>query len=146
MTIDNGRLRTFVTGATRDTASNKIDPEAFFDPLVMAEFSDYMDRHRVQANGSLRDGDNWQQGFTRESVMKSLWRHFLDLWLIHRGHRPISKDHRAVYDRHGKVKAQREILCALYFNVAAYLREVLLRRHVRAGPAPKGMDPKRRSR
>lgn len=143
---DTGKLRTFATGATRDTAVGKIDPEAFFDPRVVLTFCEYMDRHRVQADGSLRDGDNWQKGFTRESIAKSLNRHHLDFWLMHRGHRPSSKDHLAIYREHGKRRAQIEVLCAIYFNAAAYLREVIRNRHIKPGPAPKGIAPKRRKR
>jgi hypothetical protein len=147
-TKDNGTLRTFASGATRDTASGKIDPEGFLDPLVILAFSEYMDRHRVQSDGSLRASDNWQAGFPRAQTMKSLWRHFLDLWLLHRGHPPVSKDHRAFYEQartahfslgfllpiaesHAREVSTREVLCALYFNVSALLREVILGRSVR---------------
>ena len=38
----------------------------------------------------LRDSDNWQKGFGIEHksvCMKiPLWRHFMDLWMFHRGH------------------------------------------------------------
>ncbi len=132
MTQDDGTLRTFASGATRDTATNKIDPEGFLDPLVVATFSEYMDRHRLQTDGSLRDSDNWQKGFTRAAIMKSLWRHFLDLWLLHRGYAPTSADHRALFEASGFEAAKREILCALWFNVQAYLREVILGRSLEA--------------
>ena len=128
MAEDNGTLRTFASGATRDTATNKIDPEGFLDPLVIASFSEYMDRHRVQSDGSLRDSDNWQKGFTRAAIMKSMWRHFLDLWLLHRGHAPRSADHLTLFSERGPEAVKQEILCALWFNVQAYLREVILAR------------------
>lgn len=150
-TKDNGTLRTFASGATRDTASGKLDPEGFLDPLVILAFSEYMDRHRVQSDGSLRASDNWKAGFPRAQTMKSLWRHFLDLWLLHRGHPPVSKDHRAFYDESfannrpsagydGSMNVacdraieatRREVLCALYFNVGSLLREVILGRSIR---------------
>lgn len=132
-TRDDGRLRTFASGATRDTAANKIDPEGFLDPLVVERFSRYMDAHRVQSDGSLRDSDNWQRGFTRAAIMKSLWRHFLDLWLMHRGSNPASKDARASILSLGWDKTLEVVLCAILFNVQAYLREVLLRRSVDPG-------------
>jgi hypothetical protein len=143
---DNGTLRTFASGATRDTASGKIDPEGFFDPLVVMAFSAYMDRHRVQSDGSLRASDNWQGGFPRNQTMKSLWRHFLDLWLLHRGHPPVSKDHREFFERQNASTALEstkvEVLCALYFNVGAYLREVLLGRSIREdSEAPAHPEP-----
>jgi hypothetical protein len=125
---DTGNLRTFASGATRDTAQNKIDPEGFLDPLVIAAFSEYMDRHRVQSDGDLRDSDNWQKGFTRAAIMKSMWRHFLDLWLLHRGRGPRSADHLTLFSERGFEAVKQEILCALLFNVQAYLREVILAR------------------
>jgi hypothetical protein len=165
-TKDNGTLRTFASGATRDTASGKLDPEGFLDPLVVVAFAEYMDRHRIQSDGSLRASDNWQAGFPRSQTMKSLWRHFLDLWLLHRGHPPVSKDHRAFYekdrtarfslgfllplaDAYALESTKREVLCALYFNVSAYLREVILGRSIsevaeapaHPEPAPHYSDP-----
>jgi len=128
---DNGKLRTFKSGATRDTAQKKIDPEGFLDPLVVAAFSEYMDRHRVQSDGGLRDSDNWQKGFTRSAIIKSMWRHFLDLWLLHRGHAPRSADHLTLHSTKGVEAVKTEILCALWFNVQAYLREVLLARNLK---------------
>jgi hypothetical protein len=130
---DNGSVRTFSTGATRDTAEGKIDPEGFLDPLVVAAFSEYMDRHRVQRDGSLRDSDNWQRGFPRAAIIKSMWRHFLDLWLLHRGHAPRSADHLTLYSSRGIEAVRQEIACALLFNVQAYLREILLGRDVDSG-------------
>jgi tRNA isopentenyl-2-thiomethyl-A-37 hydroxylase MiaE len=131
MTEDNGTLRTFASGATRDTATNKIDPEGFLDPLVVAAFSEYMDRHRVQTDGTLRDSDNWKKGFTPAAILKSMWRHFLDLWLLHRGYAPRSADHLTLFSAKGMEAVKQEILCALWFNVQAYLREVILQRDLK---------------
>jgi hypothetical protein len=126
---DDGKLRTFDSGATRDTAANKIDPEGFLDPFVIATFSEYMNRHRIQSDGGLRDSDNWQKGFTRAAIIKSLWRHFLDVWLMHRGNPPQSQDHFEVWIKRGKEAALREALCGILFNAQAYLRESLRNRN-----------------
>lgn len=115
-TADDGTLTTFASGATRDTSVGKLDYEGFLSPLVVERFARYMDKHRTQSNGELRDADNWQGGFPRSSYMKSLWRHFMDLWLLHRG-RPA---------REG-VDLE-EALCACLFNVQGYLHEVLIGR------------------
>jgi len=69
-------VRKFETGATRSTDNNKFDYEGFLSPLVIEEFGRFMHKHRIQANGNLRDSDNWQKGITPESYMKSGWRHF----------------------------------------------------------------------
>ena len=127
MAEDNGVLRKFKSGANRDTAEGKIDPEGFFDPLVITAFSEFMHEHRKQTDGNLRDSDNWQNGFTRASIMKSMWRHLLDVWRMHRGHPPFSSDHAEIWKTNPK-KALVHALCGVYFNAAAYMREILLGR------------------
>jgi hypothetical protein len=82
------KIRQFNTGATRDTEENKLDYEGFLSPIVLEKFAEYMNKHRIQSDGNLRDSDNWQNHFgeNHQAVcMKSLWRHFMDLWLEHRG-------------------------------------------------------------
>ena len=118
MTEDDGQLRTFTTGATRDTASDKLEPYGFLSPLALHRFSQYMHRHRKQSDGSLRASDNWQAGFPRKSYRHSLTRHFLDWWLT-------SRDHKSIY----KV-GEEEALCAMLFNVQGLLHELLLGRDV----------------
>jgi hypothetical protein len=105
---DDGTLRTFETGATRDTAEGKLDYEGFLSPLVLQRFAQYMDEHRVQSDGTLRDSDNWQKGIPLDQYMKSGWRHFFDWWAGHRG---------GSHDM--------EALCALLFNVMGYMHEAL---------------------
>ena len=111
-------MRQFNTGATRDTDAGKNDYEGFYSPLVVEAFGDYMNKHRVQADGKLRDSDNWQKGIPKDAYMKSLWRHFLDMWFMHRG-----------YKRYDKVTKEeltmKEVLCAIIFNVQGYLFEIL---------------------
>lgn len=113
-------MRTFETGATRNVDENKIDPEGFLSPLVIQAFSDYMSVHRKQADGSLRASDNWQKGIPQDAYMKSMWRHFLDVWSIHRG---IAR-----FDETGKEIDKVEALCATLFNVQGMLHEELKRK------------------
>lgn len=113
-------MRTFETGATRDTDTDKIDPEGFLSPLVIERFCRYMHKHRIQADGTLRASDNWVKGIPRDAYMKSLWRHLLDLWLEHRGH--PSRD------------GIEDALCAILFNAQGYLLEVLCRDAPRGAP------------
>lgn len=112
----NSRIRQFETGATRDLDDRKPDYEAFLSPLVIREFGAYMHRHRVQADGSLRSGDNWQKGMPLDAYMKSLWRHVLDAWTLHRGLPATDYD--------GNPVDLKEALCAVLFNVQGYLHEL----------------------
>ena len=76
--------RYFSTGATRDTDQGKLDYEAFLSPIVLRRYGEYMHEHRMQSDGELRDGDNWQKGMPRDQYMKSGFRHFMDWWTFHR--------------------------------------------------------------
>lgn len=119
-------IRTFESGATRNTDANRIDPEAFMSPAVLELFSNYMNRNRTQADGSIRDGDNWQKGIPRTAYMKSMWRHFLDVWKNHRG---LSTP-----------EDQLTNLMGLMFNVMGYAYE-LLQENGNAGTRPRVTNP-----
>jgi hypothetical protein len=110
------RMRNFNSGATRDTDTDKIDPEAYFSPQVLRAYCEYMKVHQVQSDGQVRAGDNWQKGIPRDAYMKSLWRHFLDLWTMHRNEDALDA-------------SKEEMLCAMLFNVMGYLHEVVEGRH-----------------
>ena len=111
-------MRNFDTGATRDSETGKNDYEGFYSPLVIEAFGNYMNKHRIQADGKLRDSDNWQKGIPKDAYMKSLWRHFLDAWFIHRGYKRTDKQ------TEEELKMV-EVLCAILFNVQGYLFEIL---------------------
>lgn len=104
-------IRTFKTGATRDTEEGKYDYEGFLSPVVLQAYGKYMHKHRKQSDGKLRDSDNWQKGILRDVYLKSLWRHFMDVWSEHRG----------VTSRDGIEDA----LCGVIFNAMGYLFEYL---------------------
>jgi hypothetical protein len=106
-------MRTFDTGATRDTDISKLDYEGFLSPLVLKRYAEYLNKHRVQADGKLRDSDNWQKGIPLDVYMKSMWRHFMDVWLRHRDSRIRSDD------------LLEESLAAVIFNASGYLHEIL---------------------
>lgn len=110
-------IRKFETGATRDTDNGKYDYEAFLSPLVIQRYGQYMHEHRKQADGTLRDGDNWQRGIPLTAYMKSLWRHVFQVWMIHRGE--------LVYDTVGNRVYLEDALCAIMFNTMGYLHETL---------------------
>ena len=111
-------MRTFETGATRNKEEGKNDYEGFLSPEVLEVFGDYMTSHRKQADGKLRDSDNWQKGIPREVYMKSLLRHTFDLWKIHRGIECKDK-------QDGHVITVKEACSAIMFNVMGYLFEVI---------------------
>lgn len=115
------QIRQFNTGATRDSDTDKPDPEGFLSPLVIQRYSEYMHENRKMADGSERSSDNWQKGIPPEAYIKSSWRHFLDWWLFHRGYR-------------GRGSLE-EALCGLLFNTMGYLHEVVKRRSQLCEPA-----------
>ncbi len=111
-------MRKFETGATRNDDSQKNDYEGFLSPLVIEAFGNYMTSHRKQADGTIRTSDNWQKGIPKDVYIKSMWRHFLDVWKLHRGYKVFSSE-----DGH-EVNIT-EALCALLFNVQGNLHEEL---------------------
>ena len=111
-------MRAFNSGATRDSEEGKYDYEGFLSPIVLERYGKYMHKHRQQSDGSLRASDNWQFGIPKEVYMKSMWRHFLDVWFIHRGYKRFDKQ------RNEEITIQ-EALCALLFNVMGLLFEDL---------------------
>lgn len=103
-------MRKFESGATRDTDEGKLDYEGFLSPVALEAFAQYMHKNRVQSDGQLRASDNWQKGIPRDAYMKSMFRHFMDVWMCHRDVAPADD--------------LAEALCALLFNVQGYLHEV----------------------
>ena len=108
-------MRTFDSGATRDSDDTKLDYEGFLSPYVLRRYAEYMNKHRVQADGETRESDNWQKGIPLHAYMKSLWRHLIELWTLHR------LSHR------GPVRREpfEEALCAIIFNASGYLHETV---------------------
>jgi hypothetical protein len=105
------KMRQFESGATRSSEEGKYDYEGFLSPLVLERYAQYMHENRVQADGELRDSDNWQKGMGMDCFMKSMWRHFMSLW----------KNHRGLPDSDSTETA----LCALLFNTMGYMHEYL---------------------
>jgi len=109
-------MREYVSGATRDNVEDKPNYEGFLSPLVLEEFGRYMHQHRHQADGKVRDGDNWQKGIPTDDYMDSLIRHMMDIWLHHRGYPEKARED------------LKEALCAVMFNVQGLLYNLLLER------------------
>jgi hypothetical protein len=110
---DDGTLRTFATGATRDTAEGKLEPWGFTSPYAEKAFCEYMHRHRVQSDGSLRDSGNWKKGIPVEVFFHSLSRHILEFRLLWESDPPPAAGDLV------------EVLCAIRFNVDGMLHELV---------------------
>jgi hypothetical protein len=119
-------MREFDSGATRDDNEAKPNYEGFLSPLVLEEFGRYMHRHRYQADGEIRNGDNWQKGIPNEAYLDSLLRHVMDVWLHHRDY-----PEKATEDL-------KTALCAVLFNAQGYLFNTLLEemKEWKAVPSP----------
>lgn len=104
-------MRAFATGATRNVDDNKLDYEGFLSPIALEAYAQYLHKHRIQADGKLRSSDNWQLGIPRDVYIKSLFRHFVDVWKLHRGHACDS--------------TMVDALSAVLFNANGYLHELM---------------------
>lgn len=106
-------MRTFETGATRDTDVGKIDYEGFLSPFVLERFGQYMLGHQVQADGEIRASDNWQKGIPMDQYFKSFMRHTVEFWKAARGADMPTADY------------MEELACAIMFNIMGWLHESL---------------------
>lgn len=102
--------RTFPSGATRDTDTDKLDYEGFESPLVMRRYAEYMHSCRKLADGTQRASDNWKAGIPIGEYLKSMFRHFMEVLLI---------------QGQGEPGDLEKALCALRFNVNGMLHEIL---------------------
>lgn len=103
------KIRTFKTGATRNLDEDKFDYAGFLCPMVLERYALYMHGHRKQADGIIRDSDNWKKGITIKSYVSSLWRHFMDVWKSFTLKQEINED----------------AICAAIFNLSGMLHEHL---------------------
>lgn len=105
-------MRTFESGANRHTDQGKLKYEGFLSPIVLRRYAEYMHRNRIQADGNLRNADNWQLGINKDIYIDSGLRHLMDVWLLHRG-----------FD--ASVDDIEEAICGVLFNLQGYLFELL---------------------
>ena len=102
-------MREFDTGATRDTDEDKLDYEGLLSPLALERYAQYLHAHRKQADGKMRDSDNWQKGLPIKECVKSMIRHVVDIWKLNRGYSVVDQ-------RDGHFISMEEALCANIFN------------------------------
>jgi hypothetical protein len=114
----SSEMRQFDTGATRNTDLGKLDYEGFLHPSVLKRYAQYLSKHQTQADGKIRESDNWQKGIPQNVYMKSMFRHFMDMWECHRGSTLTTNEQ------------LEESICAVMFNAMGYLFE-----HLRQIPA-----------
>lgn len=111
-------MRHFPSGATRNDDDEKLDFEGYLSPEVLYEFGRYMHEHGHTPEGQ-RESDNWQKGFGEDAIMKSLLRHVMDLWMLHRTGKPVLRPDGEEVDWH-------DALGGAFFNVQALWFESLV--------------------
>ncbi len=112
-------MREFDGGATRDDDDGKYDFNGFESPLVRHAFAKYMHAHRTQADGKVRDSDNWKQGMGLDVYMKSFVRHAFTVEALHEGYLLTTRD-----GHEPETDIQQAILATI-FNLNGYLHEYL---------------------
>ena len=115
-------VREFETGATRDSEDGKLDYEGFLSTLALQRYAEYMHKHRKQSDGEIRCSDNWQKGIPLDAYIKSLWRHLIEVWTIHR--KLAFSPYSGTSTTNPMEEIQEEALCAIIFNAFGYLHEV----------------------
>jgi hypothetical protein len=115
-TKDDGVLRGFDTGATRDTGEGKLDYFGFLSPVVLKQFAKFMNMNRLQSDGQLRDSDNWQKGIPIPVYFSSENRHHMEFFEMARAYADL--------DRNDKIEFVGSA-CGLMFNVMGFLHEFL---------------------
>ena len=105
------KVRKFSTGATRDTNDGKLEFARFMSPAVIKRYAEYMHRHRLQSDGTMREPDNWRRGIDQSVYMDSLMRHVMELWQNQSG-MEVADD-------------VEDVLAAIMFNSQGMLFEIL---------------------
>jgi hypothetical protein len=104
-------IRQFPSGATRNSASGKLDYDGSLSLSVLEAFAEYMRFNAVMPDGSLRPCDDWKRGVPVDEYRKSLWRHHVD----------AARALQGLSSREGVVFA----LCGVIFNAQGALHELL---------------------
>jgi hypothetical protein len=111
--IKKDQIRTFPTGATRNSSEGKLDYKGFLSPIVLKRYAMYLHKHRKQADGVMRGSDNWKLGIDKDTYMESKLRHTMDMWLHHEGYGDQATE------------TLEDSICGDLFNTMGYLFELL---------------------
>lgn len=111
---DTAAMRAYGTGATRDNNTNKLSYLKGLSSQVLQRYLEYLGEHRVQADGKLRDWDNWKKGIPLKDYMDSLDRHTHDAVRAFQG-LPVPEN-----------ASLEDLLCAVIFNASGGLFELLV--------------------
>ena len=117
MENEKGKVRVFPSGSTRDTSAGKLSYVKALSPLVLQSYVRYLDKHRKQADGSMRDFDNWKKYMPEDVCLDGLGRHFMAVWLLMQGF--------PAEDNHGPVTLE-DSLCAIIFNASVILHQIFM--------------------
>lgn len=108
-------MRTFETGANRDTNTNKVDYMGHISPLVTHRYGQYMNECRNLPDGTRRAADNWKAGMPVPVWLESLVRHMEDVKLIADGYSDVAT-----------TPDMEKALCAVLFNAQGLLYQILV--------------------
>lgn len=111
---DTATVRAYGTGATRDDNANKLSYSKGLSSQVLQRYLEYLGEHRVQADGKLRDWDNWKKGIPLKDYIDSLTRHTHDAVRASQG-LPVPEN-----------ASLEDLLCAVIFNASGGLFELLV--------------------
>lgn len=133
-------MRQFNGEAVRDSDKGKIHYLGFRHPLVEHSFGQYMLRHQVCADGSIRKADNWWDGWSEQVSLDSMLRHVADLEALNAGYDVYKvrgkNGEKTIYQKSGSILKtekdeivqkvdEEETLNAIRFNCGSYLLEIL---------------------
>ena len=114
---DAAGIQTFDSGATRTSEDGRLSYVRGLSSVVLRRYLQYLAKHRKQADGSMREFDNWKQGIPMRRSFDGLGRHFFTLWLLMEG--------LDIYDDSGQEDIQ-DVLCAIMFNTMSMLHQEMM--------------------
>ena len=114
-------MKQYASGATRNNSEHKLAHHGFNSAICDRSYAEYMHKHRIQADGKIRDPDNWQKGIDEENYLDSMYRHMQDLRLHRAGVAVYCPDD-------GHEVGAIELLNAIEFNVKGLKYELLLKK------------------
>lgn len=114
--VEKKQIHQFESGATRSVETDRPCYRKALSPIVLQYYVAYINKHRKQADGSMRDWDNWKSGIPKDRSLEGLGRHDMSVWLLMQGF--------PAYDNNGPVTLK-DSLCGIIFNSTSLLHEIL---------------------